>query len=72
MSNWKTRLAAEHRQLKDRTEKLVLYCTTPEFSALPQEDQALLLEQQDLQVKLNAVVAQRVARIPEIVGQTLG
>ncbi len=66
MSDFKTRLVNEVKELTERTEKLNVFITTPKFNELPLIDREDLLEQLKYMKSYLKVLERRVSRLVDV------
>lgn len=66
MSDFKTRLINEVKELTERTEKLSVFINTPKFNELPLIDREDLLEQLKYMKSYLKVLERRVSRLVDV------
>ena len=66
MSDFKTRLVNEVKELTERTEKLSVFIGTPKFNELPLIDREDLLEQLNYMKSYLKVLERRVSRLVDV------
>ena len=66
MSDFKTRLINEVKELTERTEKLSVFINTPKFNELPLIDREDLLEQLKYMKSYLKVLKRRVSRLVDV------
>lgn len=66
MSDFKTRLVNEVKELTERTEKLSVFINTPKFNELPLIDREDLLEQLKYMKSYLKVLERRVSRLVDV------
>ena len=67
MSDFKTRLVNEVKELTERTEKLSVFINTPKFNELPLIDREDLLEQLKYMKSYLKVLERRVSRLIDVI-----
>ena len=67
MSDFKTRLVNEVKELTERTEKLSVFIHTPKFNELPLIDREDLLEQLKYMKSYLKVLERRVSRLVDVI-----
>lgn len=67
MSDFKTRLVNEVKELTERTEKLSVFINTPKFNELPLIDREDLLEQLKYMKSYLKVLERRVSRLVDVI-----
>lgn len=67
MSDFKTRLINEVKELTERTEKLSVFINTPKFNELPLIDREDLLEQLEYMKSYLKVLERRVNRLIDVI-----
>lgn len=67
MSDFKTRLVNEVKELTERTEKLSVFINTPKFNELPLIDREDLLEQLEYMKSYLKVLERRVNRLIDVI-----
>lgn len=60
---WQQRVIVERDELKDKTDKLLIFIhNAPQFKALPTTERELLMEQHDVMEKYHKILTARIER----------